>query len=100
ASIMLPEPLSSYVIETARQMDNVAPDFIAAPLIVGLGAVIGRKLALRPKAHDDWQVICNLWGANVGQPSSMKTAAQATGLAAIVRLGAEAREKFQAKVED
>lgn len=97
---MLPEPIGSHVIDAARRMDNVAPDFIAAPLVVGLGAVIGRKLALRPKAHDDWQVICDLWGANVGPPSSMKTAAQTAGLAAIVRLGAKARERLQAKVED
>ncbi len=97
---MLPEPLGSHVMDAARRMDNVAPDFIAAPLVVGAGAVIGRKVALRPKARDDWQVTCNLWGANVGPPSSMKTPAQAAGLAAVARLGVEARERFKLKAED
>ncbi|MBV9455594.1 MAG: DUF3987 domain-containing protein [Rubrobacter sp.] len=97
---MLPEPLGSHVVDAARRMDNAAPDFIAAPLIVGAGAIIGRKLALRPKARDDWQVVCNLWGANVGPPSSMKTPAQAVGLSAVVRLGSEARERFKAKSKD
>jgi hypothetical protein len=97
---MLPEPLGSHVVDAARRMDNVAPDFIAASLIVAAGAIIGRRLALRPKARDDWQVTPNLWGANVGPPSSMKTPAQAAGLAAITRLGAEARERFKAKSKD
>jgi hypothetical protein len=97
---MLPEPLGNHVVDAARRMDNVAPDFIAASLIVGAGAIIGRKLALRPKARDDWQVICNLWGANVGPPSSMKTPAQAAGLAAVTRLGTEARERFKTKSKD
>jgi hypothetical protein len=97
---MLPEPLGAHVVDAARRMDNVAPDFIGASLIVGAGAIIGRKLTIRPKARDDWQVICNLWGANVGPPSSMKTPAQAAGLAAITRLGAEARERFKAKSRD
>jgi hypothetical protein len=97
---MLPEPLGSHVMDAARRMDNVAPDFIAASLIVGAGAIIGRRLALRPKARDEWQVTPNLWGANVGPPSSMKTPAQAAGLAAVTRLGAEAREQFKARSKD
>jgi hypothetical protein len=97
---MLPEPLGTHVVDAARRMDNVAPDFIASSLIVGAGSILGRKLALRPKARDDWQVTCNLWGANVGPPSSMKTPAQAAGLAAITRLGTEARERFKAKAKD
>jgi hypothetical protein len=92
---MLPPPLGEHVIDAARRMDNVAPDFIAASLIVGAGAVIGRRVAIRPKANDDWEVICNLWGANVGPPSSMKTPAQAVGIAPITRLSAEARKRFQ-----
>jgi putative DNA primase/helicase len=97
---MLPEPLGSHVVDAARRMDNVAPDFIAASLIVGAGSIIGRRLALRPKARDDWQVTPNLWGANVGPPSSMKSPAQAAGLAAITRLGTEAQERFKAKSKD
>jgi hypothetical protein len=97
---MLPDPLGTHIVDAARRMDNVAPDFIGASLIVGAGAIIGRKLAIRPKARDDWQVTCNLWGANVGPPSSMKTPAQAAGLAAITRLGAEAREWFKAKSKE
>jgi putative DNA primase/helicase len=69
-------------------------------MIVGASTVIGRKVAIRPKARDDWQVICNLWGANVGEPSTMKTPAQAAGLAPVTRLAAEARERFEERSVD
>ena len=91
---MLPEPLGKHVMDVARRMDNVAPDFIAAPLIVGAGSLIGRQICIRPKALDDWEVIPNLWGANVGPPSSLKTPAQSAALAPIARLGEEAHKRF------
>jgi hypothetical protein len=97
---MLPAPLGEHVIDAARRMDNVAPDFIAASLVVGAGAVLGRRVAIRPKAKDDWEVIPNLWGANVGPPSSGKTPAQAAGLAPIARLSAEARKRFEDEAKE
>jgi hypothetical protein len=36
-------------------------DFVAVGVIVSAAAVIGRKVAIRPKRHDDWAVLPNLW---------------------------------------
>lgn len=52
---MLPPPLGEHVVSTARRMDSIPPDFVAAPLIVGAGAVLGRQVVIRPKAKDDWE---------------------------------------------
>jgi Protein of unknown function (DUF3987) len=94
---MLPDPLGQYVVDAARRMYNASPEFIAAPLVVAAGSLIGRQVAVRPKLKDDWNVVANLWGANIGNPSSMKSPAQALGLAPISRLAAEARKAFEAK---
>jgi putative DNA primase/helicase len=93
---MLPEPLAAYVVDAAYRMDRVAPDFIAAPLVVAAGSILGRKIVIRPKSEDDWEVVPNLWGANVGRPSSMKTPAQNAGLAAIDRIAADASKAYKA----
>jgi len=37
------------------------PDFVAVGVIVSAPAVIGRKVAIRPKRQDDWAVVPNLW---------------------------------------
>jgi hypothetical protein len=36
-------------------------DFVAVGVIVSAAAVIGRKVAIRPKRQDDWVVLPNLW---------------------------------------
>jgi len=43
-------------------------------------AVIGRKVAIRPKRQDDWAVVPNLWGLAVGPPGLMKSLALAEAL--------------------
>jgi hypothetical protein len=97
---MLPDPLGQYVVDAARRMDNASPEFIAAPLVVAAGSLIGRQVVVRPKAKDDWDCVPNLWGCNVGNPSSMKSPAQALGLAPISRLATEARKAFEAKEKE
>ena len=70
---LLPEPLREWVFDVAKRMDNAAPDFTAAAAVVQAAALIGRKVGIYPKRHDDWMVIPNLWGSLVGPPASMKT---------------------------
>ena len=41
--------------------------------LCGIAAVIGNRVRIRPKKNDDWEVVPNLWGANIGPPSAMKT---------------------------
>ena len=74
----------------AKRMDNAAPDFTAAAAVVQAAALIGRKVGIYPKRHDDWMVIPNLWGSLVGPPASMKTPALEQTIKPTKRLAARA----------
>ena len=92
---LIPGPLSKWVFDVAKQMDNAAPDFVAAAAVVQAGALLGRKVGIRPKRHDDWVVIPNLWGGLVGMPASMKTPALEAALKPIKRLAAKAKIDYE-----
>ena len=88
---LLPEPFAVYVQDCAERMGCPA-DFIAIPLVVAAGAVIGRKVGIYPKRHDNWFVIPNLWGATIGRPSSMKTPGASEGFKPIEDLTRKANQ--------
>jgi putative DNA primase/helicase len=67
--------------------------------VVVAAALLGRKVGLRPKRHDDWTVIPNLWGGLVGPPASMKTPALEQVIKPVKRLAAEAQEAHQEAVK-
>ncbi len=92
---MLPEPLRDWVFDVSKRMDNAPPDFVAAAAVVEAAALVGRKVGIRPKRHDDWTVTPNLWGGLVGPPASMKTPALEQTIKPIKRLAAEAKEAHQ-----
>jgi len=87
---MLPEPLYNYMLNTANRL-SVPPEFVAVPLIVALGSVIGTKVAIMPKSLDDWDIVPNLWGAIIGQPSSKKSPAIKDAMKPIDNLASKAR---------
>jgi hypothetical protein len=86
---LLPDVLRPWVMDIAERM-QIPPDYTAAAAIVALGALIGRKLGIYPKRHDDWLVVPNLWGGVVGRPAMLKTPAIAEALKPLNRLVAEA----------
>src|SRR4051795_7619149 len=69
---LLPPSLRSYVLDMADRQ-QAPPDFAALAAVCGLAAVLGNKVRIRPKQHDDWQVVPNQWGEMIGRPSTMKT---------------------------
>ena len=69
------------------------PDFVAVPAMVALGAVIGRKIGVRPERQTDWIEVPNLWGCIVGRPGTMKSPAMSEALKPLHRLDALAREE-------
>lgn len=89
---LIPDPLRGWVFDTSGRMDNAPPDFTAAAAVVVAAALLGRKVGIRPKRHDDWTVIPNLWGGLVGPPASMKTPALEQAIKPVKRLAAEAQE--------
>jgi putative DNA primase/helicase len=70
---------------------------VAAPAIVSMAAVVGRKIGIFPRKKDNWLVVPNLWGAIVGGPGAFKTPTIAEALRAIERLCKAASEEYQSK---
>ncbi len=91
---LLPAPLRPWLADVADRV-SIPLEFVAAPAIVALGSVVGRTVAIRPMARDDWQNPANLWGGIVGPPGTMKTPAISEALRPLRRLAAEARTRFE-----
>jgi hypothetical protein len=91
---MIPEPLRGWIVDVSERM-QIPPDFAAAGAVVVAGSLIGRKVGIHPKRHDDWLVVPNLWGAVVGRPSLLKSPALAEVMKPLARLIAEAYEEHQ-----
>ena len=92
---LLPERLRPWVQDVAERM-QCPPDFVAVPMVAAAGNLIGRRCAIRPQAHSDWQEFPNLWGCIVGRPGMMKSPAMSAALAPLARLEASALEAWQA----
>src|SRR5687767_860978 len=76
ASELLPESLRSWITDIAERM-QCPLDFPAVAAMVCLAAIVGRQIGIRPKRHDDWLVVPNLWGAVIGRPGLLKSPALA-----------------------
>ncbi len=66
----LPDGLRGFVRDISERM-QCPPDFAAVAVFVMMGSIIGRKIGIRPMRHNDWTVICILWGAVVGNSGVM-----------------------------
>ena len=92
--VMLPERLRTWVEDIAERMQ--APlDFPAIGAMTCLGAAVGRRIAIRPKEHDDWTVVPNLWGGIVGRPGLLKTPALQEACGPLIRLEMAAKDEFK-----
>jgi hypothetical protein len=91
---ILPDAFRPWVQDVSERM-QVPPDFVAAPLMVTLSAVVGRKVGIQPKRYDDWTVVPNLWGAIVGRPGLLKSPALKGALAPLSKLISEAGERHK-----
>jgi hypothetical protein len=89
---MLPENFRDWVVDVSERM-QCPPDYVAVSAIVAAGALIGRKLAIRPQGQTDYAEIPNLWGMIIGRPGVLKTPAMAAALAPLRRLDAKARQQ-------
>ena len=78
-SAMMPKLLWDYASNSAERL-SVPIEYVAIPLIVSFGSVIGTKLSIYPKMYDNWEVVPNFYGAIVGNPSSKKTPSLTEGL--------------------
>ncbi|WP_172411454.1 YfjI family protein [Burkholderia pseudomallei] len=95
---LLPEALQPFAADITERM-QCPPDFVAATIMAALGIVIGRRVGIRPKAHDDWTEYANQWACIVGRPSVMKSPAMAAALAALKHLQSEAIKDYDFKMD-
>jgi putative DNA primase/helicase len=92
--LLLPDRLHPWVEDVAERM-QVPADYPAVAAVVGLGAVVGRQVGVRPKRRDNWTVVPNLWGAVVGRPGLLKTPALQEACRPLTRLEIAAKEEFE-----
>ena len=94
---LLPESFVSYVSDVAERM-QCPVDYPGVALVVVLAGLVGVKVGIRPKRHDDWHVTPNLWGAAVGRPGVMKSPAIRGPLKFLQRLEIAAKKQYAADV--
>lgn len=92
---LLPDSLRPWVGDICDRV-QCAPEFVAVATVAGLGAVIGRKIGIRPQARSDWTVTSNQWALIVGRPGVLKSPAIEAALAPIKRLAAQALTTYEA----
>lgn len=92
---LLPSSLRGMAVDLSERM-QVPLEMVAAVLIVALSSVVGRKLAIHPKARDDWKVVPNLWGCLFAQPGMLKSPTLNAALRPLHALATEARQAHEA----
>ncbi len=97
-SHMLPSALSKRAEEVARSIQ--APiDFLAVAFVVALSSIVSRFVAIRPKGHDSWTVVPNLWGGGVGRPSTKKSPSFTEAMLPLDRLEGDAATEYECEVD-
>jgi putative DNA primase/helicase len=96
---LIPAPLRPWLADIAARV-GCALEFPVVGALTALGIVVGHKVVIRPKRHDDWAVTPNLWGAPVGPPGTLKTPAMKESIRPLRRLEAEAREAHAQALKD
>lgn len=94
----LPSILKPWALDIATRM-QVPIEFIAAPAIVALSSVIGRKIAVHPKQKDDWLVVPNLWGGIIARPGFFKSPTMAEALAPLEAIASEENNAYARALE-
>jgi hypothetical protein len=96
---LLPDDLAAWVADAAERA-RFRPEFSAVPCMAALGSLIGRKLGIRLKRHDDWTEYANVWGAIVGPPSALKSPAMREAMRPFKGLQVAADARYQEEQGD
>lgn len=91
---LLPDRLRPWVTDIAERMQCPA-DFVGVTVMAALGALVGRRVGVRPKQHDDWTEYPNQWACVVGRPGVLKTPSMQAALAPLYWLDARFNENFR-----
>lgn len=94
---LLPAELRGWTHDIAER-GSFPIEYVAVSAMVALSAVVGRQCGIKPKRHDDWLAVPNLWGMIVGKPGVFKSPALAEALKPLHRLETTARDKHKAEL--
>ena len=97
---MLPLDVYKYCADEAKRADNMTFDLVAVCLLTSLGALIGSRVAIKPKQLDDYSIVPNLWGGIIAPPSSKKSPAISAGTRHLDRLVLQAKEQYEIEQKD
>jgi hypothetical protein len=61
----LPDRLAPWIDDIATRL-QCPPDYPAITAMTALGAILGRKIGIKPQLKTDWIEIPNVWGAFIG----------------------------------
>ncbi|MGZ8373313.1 MAG: DUF3987 domain-containing protein, partial [Nitrospira sp.] len=90
---MVPPAFRLWIQDVSDRM-QCPPDYVAAAAVVTAGSVIGAGCGIRPKKHDDWTVVPNLFGGVVARPSLLKTPAISEAMKPLEGLEGAAKQAF------
>jgi len=88
----LPNALAPWVEDISNRL-QCPPDYVGVSATTALGAIIGRRVGIKPQVKTDWLEVPNLWGAFVGRPGMMKSPAMQEALKPIHRVEADAAKE-------
>jgi hypothetical protein len=88
----LPPTLADWVADISDRM-QCPSDFVGVSVLVAMGSILGRKVAIRPQRRTDWFEVANLWGCIVGRPGMLKSPAMGEALKPLNKLESEARKE-------
>jgi putative DNA primase/helicase len=91
---LAPDETRCWLADVCERM-QCPPDYIAVSLMAALGSMIGRKVAIRPQAQDDWTVISNQWALLIGRPGVLKSPSMEEALRPLRKLSAMAEESLK-----
>lgn len=96
---MLPSELQPWLGDIAARM-SVPLDFTGSAGLSMLGALIGRKIVIKPEKNSNWSEPANLWGCIVASPGALKSPAIREVFAPLAELEAEAMVANKQKHKD
>lgn len=91
---LLPECFKPWIMDISERM-QVTPEFVMAPALVSFSSIVGRRIGILPKRHDNWLKVPNLWGAIVARPGYFKSPTIAEAIRPLEKLSDRARKVIE-----
>jgi putative DNA primase/helicase len=95
----LPPSIGPWVGDISERL-QCPPDYVAVTALTALGALIGRRVGIKPQRKTDWLEVPNVWGCFVGKPGMLKSPAMMEALKPLHHLEAEAAKAHAAALVD